>query len=370
MKNKFILFLLLFVCLVLSGCGSFFEEETLEIASIETETLKDGSTKITINYTDETLKPVEFIVPAGETGETGNGIKDVIITKSEDGEKTFLEIIYTDEDSESTKVELTNGVSVMGMETVDGEDGKRYLIVKYSNNTQSDPIELVSGADGATFDGYEVFPNPDGSQTVFIYFRSGNQRNEVALTIPAPIKGESGKGIASIAGLIEGNEYVLYVTYDDGNEEMAIQPTVVRVPFTRPTKWLTGSGIPDNSLGINGDFYYDTTNNDIYLKDGIWDLKVDLDNNGSSLIKVTFDLNDYDSDVKAQMAHTGVTNLTTPTFYEGRKEIPTPTRTGYNFLGWYTKDVLSPNATKLEDLTVLTCDITVYAIWEKIGEQN
>lgn len=367
MKNKFILFLLLFVCLVLSGCGSFFEEETLEIASIETETLKDGSTKITINYTDETLKPVEFIVPAGETGETGNGIKDVIITKSEDGEKTFLEIIYTDEDSESTKVELTNGVSVVGVETIDGEDGKKYMVVKYSNNTQSDPIELVSGADGATFAGCEAFPNEDGSQTVYIYFRQNGSVNSAVLTIPAPTEGKPGRGIASVAGFMDGNDYKIVVTYDDGNEAMGIDPSKDSFTFTRPTKWLTGSGIPDNSLGINGDFYYDTTNNDIYLKDGIWDLKVDLDNNGSSLIKVTFDLNDYDSDVKAQMAHTGVTNLTTPTFYEGRKEIPTPTRTGYNFLGWYTKDELSPNATKLEDLTVLTCDITVYAIWEKIG---
>lgn len=367
MKNKFILFLLLFVCLVLSGCGSFFEEETLEIASIETETLKDGSTKITINYTDETLKPVEFIVPAGETGETGNGIKDVIITKSEDGERTFIEITYTDEETESTKVELTNGVSVVGVETIDGEDGKKYLVVKYSNNTQSDPIELVSGADGTSFVSVNSFQNPDGSQTIYFYFKKGDELTPAVITIPAPVKGDAGPGIEKVELVPVGDRYKITVTMNDGNELLDIAPTTHEMFFTRPTKWLTGSGIPDNSLGINGDFYYDTTNNDIYLKDGIWDLKVDLDNNGSSLIKVTFDLNDYDSDVKAQMAHTGVTNLTTPTFYEGRKEIPTPTRTGYNFLGWYTKDELSPNATKLEDLTVLTCDITVYAIWEKIG---
>ena len=44
------------------------------------------------------------------------------------------------------------------------------------------------------------------------------------------------------------------------------------------TKWLTGEGAPTIADGINeGDFYFDTVNNDVYLYvDGSWTLEVDL----------------------------------------------------------------------------------------------
>lgn len=367
MKNKLILFLLLSLGFVLVGCGSFFEEEELQIASIETDTLDDGSTVVTIKYTDPEILPVKFTVPAGKTGPTGNGIKDIEITKSDNGFETFLEIFYTDTE-ETTKVTLNNGVSVSGIESVEDDNGKiTHLVVKYSDGTKSDPIELVSGADGATFAGYESIQNSDGSQTVYFYFRKDNKIEPAIITIPAPEKGDAGRGIASISSVVDGDKYVLTITYNDGNELLGIPATVHKVDFTRPTQWLTGQGIPDNSKGIDGDFYYDTSNHDIYSKSGIWSLILDLNTDGSKGNTVTFNLNDYDSEVKASMSHSGSTFLTTQTFYEGRKDIPIPTRTGYNFIGWYTKEKLGPTATKLEDLTVITCDIEVYAIWEKIN---
>lgn len=369
MKGKIIFLLLLLSIFILGGCSSFVGEESLEIASITTEQLEDGSTIITITYTDEDVKPVEFTIPAGKVGPIGNGIKDIVITKSEDGSKTFLEILYTQEGTLPIKVELTNGVSVVGVvEEYDEATGKKYLVVKYSDGTQSERIELASGADGSTFAGYETSIDDDGSIAVFIKFRSpSGEVDSVRIDVPKGDKGDDGRSIASIVSMVVGDEYVITVTYNDGDLLEGIPATKEELRFPRPTKWLTGSGIPDNSLGIDGDFYYDTTNKDIYLKAGIWNLEVDLDSNGSKGNKITFDLNDHDSDVKAYMQHSGSTYLTTQTFYESRKDIPEPTREGYRFIGWYTRDDQSVNCTKLEDLTIITCDVIFYARWEKIN---
>lgn len=372
MKSKIILLLLLLSIFIFGGCSSFVGDESLEISSITTEQLEDGSTIITIKYTDEDISPVKFTIPAGKVGPIGNGIKDILITKSEDGSKTFLEILYTQEGTLPIKVELENGVSVVGVEEeYDEATSKKYLVVKYSDGTKSERIELASGADGATFAGFNTVENEDGSITVFIKFRSpSGEIDSARIDVPKGEKGDDGsdgRGIASIVSMVVGDEYVITVTYNDGDLAQGIPATKEELKFTRPTKWLTGSGIPDNSLGIDGDFYYDTTNKDIYLKAGIWKLEVDLDSNGSKGNQITFDLNDHDSDVKASMQHPGSTYLTTQTFYESRKDIPEPTREGYKFIGWYTRDNSSVNSTKLEDLTVITCDIIVYAIWEKIN---
>ncbi|MBE5941517.1 MAG: hypothetical protein E7264_03135 [Lachnospiraceae bacterium] len=43
--------------------------------------------------------------------------------------------------------------------------------------------------------------------------------------------------------------------------------------------------------------------------------------------------------------------------------LPTPTRTGYNFLGWYTT---ASGGTKVSASTVVNADVTYYAHWEKV----
>ena len=72
--------LIALVVFVLSSCGGFFGDVEMNISSITSEPQSDGSTKIIINYTDETIEPHEFIIPAGkegETGKNGNGISGI-----------------------------------------------------------------------------------------------------------------------------------------------------------------------------------------------------------------------------------------------------------------------------------------------------
>ena len=43
------------------------------------------------------------------------------------------------------------------------------------------------------------------------------------------------------------------------------------------TQWYSSTGVPDNASGVNTDFYYDTTNDDIYVKaSNVWNKVADL----------------------------------------------------------------------------------------------
>ncbi len=43
------------------------------------------------------------------------------------------------------------------------------------------------------------------------------------------------------------------------------------------TTWYTGSGVPDNGVGANGDFYLRSTNGDVYVKSaGTWSVSLNI----------------------------------------------------------------------------------------------
>ena len=53
----------------------------------------------------------------------------------------------------------------------------------------------------------------------------------------------------------------------------------IHTPLAPPrgTKWFTGSGVPSNSLGLEGDNYLDTSNGDVYNKSGgVWVLVANI----------------------------------------------------------------------------------------------
>lgn len=73
-----------------------------------------------------------------------------------------------------------------------------------------------------------------------------------------------------------------------------------------------------------------------------------------------FDNINTDDDITPIITFDGITTMTTNE--DGRlSSLPTPTRSGYTFNGWYTAD-----GTRITTNTVFTEDITVYANWSKI----
>ena len=123
MKNKIIAFLCsLFMIFSISGC-SFTADETLEISTLTTKLLDDGTTMVMITYTDETKD--EFKIPKGVEG---NGIKEIKTTKNDKGNITTVTVIYTDETIEPVTFDVKDGVSITGViSRTNEETGEIYL---------------------------------------------------------------------------------------------------------------------------------------------------------------------------------------------------------------------------------------------------
>lgn len=358
--------LMMFTAINLTSCLGFGEEDVLQIENIFTTTLENGDIRITITYTDEDMAPTTFIIPKGaqgEIGETGNGIKDVTTTKDENG-VTILTITYTDEEVEPTVIELKDGLSMTGIESEYDEETKEVTFwVNFSDGTKSDSWVIPAGKDGK--DGVSIvdiyyYYEFDGSTTLTIVMSDGN---EYEVFIPAPQKGNQGRGIQSIVSVPSGDSYTMIITYTDGDTE--------ELEFARPNKWFTEGGTPANDEGIDGDLWYDWSHNVIYIKqNGTWLAVLDLMNetNQNITYSVTFDLNDTDG-VNASMPSGTQLAYVIPngqSFYSSGYSVPLPTRDGYEFVGWYTvKDPTIVNG-MFTDLTTVNKDMTLYASWIEI----
>ena len=347
----------------LVGCGMFFSDPNSGslISKIEAITLENGDTKIVITYEDEYKDPVEFVVPKGKDGVVGNGIKEITSSLSEDGKHTLINIEFTDEDYSDKVFEVKNGVSIKKVESfVDEKTGEYMLKVIFTDDTESEPFEMPRGQDGNGIIGFDPVVNEDGSQKLTFHF---SQSEDVVVDIPAP---SDGRGIKQIVSSESDTEYFITIIYTDDTEE----PLTFAKPV--PTTWHNGSGEPEFDKGNVGDYYLDIVHNDIYYKDVTgWSLKIDFDSDEEPH-KVTFNLNDSD-EAKASMP-VGYDDYTyevkNGTYFSsssnGGKPIPSPTRNGYKFIGWYTSTVITPTTAQFNELTPVFDDITLYARWEKI----
>lgn len=64
-----------------------------------------------------------------------------------------------------------------------------------------------------------------------------------------------------------------YVTLNTTKNNIGVNTTKyevtlssVSIPGTPGSQWFTGEGLPDDLLGINGDYYIDTVTNDVFRK--------------------------------------------------------------------------------------------------------
>ena len=344
--------------LFLTSCGGgFFAEEELQIASIDSEIMYDGTTKITITYTDESVEADVFYIPRGEdglVGAVGNGIKEFKCERDADGRLTNVTVVFTDESMPDASFEVPDGVSVVGIKDgIDADSKQRYIEFKYSDGSLSSPIYLPSGVDGVGIDDLRVIVNDDRSAVMYIKFSDGSEKS---LPIPAP---QEGVGIRSMVGREEGQYYYVDIEYTDGNTN--------QIQFERSAKWYSGAYIPQDYFGENGDYFFDTEHKKIYIKtDGIWDVIVDF--KVEETYKITFKLNDNDD--ASMPGDKSIYRVERGAYFsaDGNGDIPIPTRAGYVFKGWYTKKVVNEaTMSPFTDLTPVFSDLTLYAIWEEIA---
>ncbi len=355
-KLKFLLMGLLFPLALgsLSGCSFFTtnEENGYLISDITAVPNEDGDIVVTITYDDEDVEPVVFIIPNGEDGAQGTGISEIVeVVEDGDEENTTIRISYTDEDIPPTELKIPNGSSIWKIEKVEGSNPEIMRITLTDGSLIDIEMPVPNGIKN-----YETILNKDGSITFVITFTNGE-----SISIPIP-KGEKGVGIADIQTSIEGDYYVLKITLTDGTK---LDPLKFPKPADANT-WLSGQGKPSDTIGKNGDFFFDTANLVIYGKEnGSWVVIHNFGDSGESY-KVSFKLND---------SNEAPASLSGPLFYEIDRgnyfashgySIPIPTRPGFTFNGWYT--TATPNATNgaFTDLTPVFSDLTLFANWIEI----
>lgn len=365
---------LLIATLCLAGCGGFMSEEALQIESVVPVVLGDGSIQMTITYVDDVKDPDVFVIPKGNTGDdgpVGNGIVKIETKHDDEKKQTELTIIYSDQENiPNQTIYIPDGVAIVGVEDVYDEVTGSHTLTFISGNPalyQFQPITIPRGEKGDKGNGIKDYRTEDyvkelesgeietGVSFIFVL----DDGTEQSIDIPNP------KGILSLSGGEdkEQNLYKIDIVYTTGEKETVTFPRPAD-----PNKWYSGANtndLDDPFYGKDGDFFFDTAHQEIWLKEnGSWKKIVAFE----STYNVTFDLND-DEENRASMPKGATTIYTIPAgeyFTAHGYDIPIPTRKGYNFMGWYTKKLVNPvTMSPFTDLTPVCGNITLYAIWEK-----
>ena len=355
--------LLMAAMLFLTGCaGSFFAEEAMQIASVESELLEDGRTRVTITYTSEDVDPYVFFLPKGDDGSIGadgNGIKEIVCNHNDETYKTEVTIRFTDATLTPVTMEIPDGLSVVGIQ--DGYDElteSSYVVFQYSDGSISNPIYLPKGDKGNGIKSFNQTLNEDKSVSLSFAFDDGKTMD---ILIPAP---QTGNGILSMQATEDGDHYYIDVNYTNGTTE--------QLKFQRPAdpnQWLYGSEEPGRLKGSDGDYYFDTYHKVIYVKEkGSWTKVISFkEESETKYFTVSFDLNDAgDAKMPEEARPSYQIEKGTSFVSAGYGDIPVPTREGYRFMGWYTKKAVNhATMSPFTDLTPVFSDLTLYAQWEQ-----
>ncbi len=346
-----------------SSCSAFFGDEGFVITSTSTSEDENGNIVLTLNFSSDAQKPMNITIPKGVSGKDGVGIESVMPTLL--GDKVQIVIKYTDEKISDTVIEypIIHGKDGKGIEdVVIGKDDDNNITIQFSYNdgTTSDLITVPKGQDGngiesITLANYDSFTL---TATYKILFTDGT---ETTFEIQ---NGKDGVSLQSIT-FDEKNStpthYCLKITYSDRYVES------IMLPKPQSNGWLNGvNDNPDSNIGINGDFYLNIVNGNVYLKEnGVWNLKFSIKDNSTTQVEAATVLfwdmtNENKMDVIATEPVIKGKNLAIDL-------IPIPEKSGRTFLGWYStlqNDKYSINAGKFTDLTTINVKtLNVYAWW-------
>lgn len=363
-KRRFLIISSLILSTTLSSsCSAFFGESGYLITSTSTSLNENGDTVLTINFSSDEQKPLTITIPKGISGKDGVGIAAIV--PSIQGDKVKITIKYTDVTLKDTVIEVpvVQGKDGKGIQDVivgKDEFGNTTIKFSYTDGTEGELITIPKGADGNGISAFEVQSvSEDGLTTTYkITFTNGeiftfdvkSGRNGISIqTI------EFDELTSTIA------EYSLKITYSDGYSEY------IKIPKPTSNGWHNGVlDNPDNGIGLDGDFYLNVVNGNVYLKEkGSWNLKFSIkDDHNSELEASTILFRNKTND--------GAYNLYgTESVIRGKtlkiEEIPILTDSNKKFLGWHStkqEDQYAINAGKFTDLTVISVKtLYLYAWW-------
>lgn len=312
-----------------------------------------------------------FFIPDAEPGKEGTGIANIKAVRDEEKGITTVTIEYTDISRPPVDFVIQDGLSIRSIEAEEDEEtGQRVLVIKFNDGTDVTDIRipLISGKDGIDGDRindiYTEIDEKTGDTIVHVVMHRYNEEtkewedDEITFTIP---KAEKGNGIKEISvnyqSYSDPNNMYLDIVYEDGSRQTLAIP--------RANSWYTGVGEPGPAQYNVGDFYFDTAGYSIWNKTTTgWVKLVDFSAYRQDMHAVYFYVEGIC--VRTEYVMHGYN------FVSSELELYVPTREdGYKFKGWYTKDVeadgtVNPNSGHFTDLTYVLSDINLYAHWEKI----
>lgn len=368
-KKMYLTLCVLFGCFTISSCSAFFGSDTLNISNTDVKTDENGNTIVTISFTNEDKAPLTFTIPSAINGKDGVGIASVTSTLSDDKTLVTIIITYTDADVEPSIITIPvykgeDGKEIKNIIQGFDENGNTTLLFEYSDNTKSDLITINKGEDGKGISDIVINSDNNGNYELIIRYTDG--------TTEKPIYVTSGVGITSViynADKSNDENYCLTITYSNGNSED------IYVPVPTSTKWLSGNAYPSNDLGNDGDFYVIESSGAVYKKtSGNWRYLFSIKGIGSDLTyRVTFNLNggkwvngDLTNPDESSIENRIIDGISYGAFidlnqsnlkcYNENKDL--------EFKGWWTDPIINANSGHFTNLTAVTKDLTVYAIWE------
>ena len=365
--------LFLFLSLTLSSCSLFGgTSEGLMIDRVESSTSANGSTLVTMYFTDTDVEPLTFEIPKGAVGETGPvgvaglGIKDISATQSSDGLSTILTITFTSDEVPPETITVPNGVSVVESKLIYDEDTEQYQFVfTLSNGDMIRTNTFDKPKDGIGISDVQQHEEENGDIIITITYSdpSMGENGKTELTIPYK-NGEDGRGITGVMGTVIDNYYYVTIFYSD-NKTQELDP--IQLPTT--SKWVRGNGYPNSSEleKLNsGDYYFDRENYIIYYFDGVDLLEIinlTEENTPTKTYTVTFNPNGgsfVTSDVFGSIKVNSGETIDI-------SRIPICSMSGHSFEGYYTtpEGPENPLSGKLTDLTPIYRDTVFYAHYEK-----
>ena len=346
-----------------TSCGLMGSEESLFIDSILASPQADGTTIIKITFTDEDIRPVEFVIPAGQDGEQGpkgTGIASVSSKVSEDGKDLVITMTYSDASLAPSVWTIPNATSITNIESMYDEESGMTTVTITTNDGEAHEFELPKGRDGNGVANVSQTKEENGDIVITITYTDPSVEPSI-ITLPYR-NGEDGTGIQSIVGGVstDGESYFLLITYTD--------ETTQEIELPMPpagTQWFRGEEIPGFVSGArDGDYYFCTGNNTIYVYRNLgWEILLQLKEEDCT---VTFDASTNGGRITGTNDPSVIRSVP---YGENIVNIPQAYRTdGALFLGWFTASS-GAGATigQFTDLTPVTRDLHLYACFQEVG---
>lgn len=359
-KTMLSLLLTLVGTLSLTSCG-FFNTGSAGylIQDATTSVNENGDTVLVITFDDPEEPPMEITIPQGASGV---GIADIDSSYDEETSLLTITITYTDSSLSPYVIEVpviqgTDGAGIESIGVEPGEDGATILVFHFTDGREPVRVSIPQGERGVGIASITRvdYENPD---YLILQVTYDDESIEPTL-IQIPLSELRGDGIAYITLEDNGDQYVLRIEYTSG--------FVNTVPFEKPqaTQWLYGNGNPLSSQGRTGDFYFNTSTGEIYVKEESgWVLQMVLHGESTTdpaaVYTVTFNPNggsftdsQIPPSVRVEEGH-----------YVPSYSIPFCEKEGQTFIGWWTDEVLTPNSGHFTSLTPVFSDMTLYAQYE------